>query len=91
MPRQITIPAETIYEDIQSLQEFPDNQIVNVIVGKTDADGNFIIPQQFSTYQITGEMYTDLNSANPSWNPSKPAGTYFNQDLWHFIDLLRGE
>jgi hypothetical protein len=91
MPRQITIPAETIYEDIQSLQEFPDNQIVNVIVGKTDADGNFIIPQQFSTYQITGQMYTDLNSANPSWNPSKPAGTYFNQDLWHFIDLLRGE
>lgn len=91
MPRQITIPAETIYEDIQSLQEFPDNQIVNVIVGKTDANGNFIIPQQFSTYQITGEMYTDLNSANPSWNPSKPAGTYFNQDLWHFIDLLRGE
>jgi hypothetical protein len=91
MPRQITIPAETIYEDIQSLQEFPDNQIVNVIVGKTDADGNFIIPQQFSTYQITGEMYTDLNSANPSWHPGKPAGTYFNQDLWHFIDLLRGE
>lgn len=91
MPRQITIPAETIYEDIQSLQEFPDEQIVNVIVGTTDVNGNFVIPQQFKTYQITGSMYTDLNSANPSWNPDKPEGTYFNQDLWHFIDLLRGE
>jgi len=36
-------------------------------------------------------MYINLNSANPIWNPSKPAGTYFNEDLWHFIDILRGE
>jgi hypothetical protein len=91
MPRQITIPAETIYEEIQSLQEFPEEQIVNVIVGVTDVNGVFLIPQQFKTYRITGDMYTDLNSANPSWNPSKPAGTYFNQDLWHFIDILRSE
>jgi hypothetical protein len=88
MPRQITIPAETIYEEIQSLQEFPDEQLVTVIVGVTDAEGVFIVPQQFKTYQITGDMYTELNSANPSWDPAKPAGTYFNEDLWHFIDLL---
>jgi hypothetical protein len=88
MPRQITIPAETIYEEIQSLQEFPEEQLVTVIVGVTDAEGVFIVPQQFKTYQITGDMYTELNSANPSWDPVKPAGTYFNDDLWHFIDLL---
>jgi hypothetical protein len=88
MPRQITIPAETIYEEIQSLQEFPEEQLVTVIVGVTDAEGVFIVPQQFKTYQITGDMYTELNSANPSWDPAKPAGTYFNDDLWHFIDLL---
>jgi hypothetical protein len=88
MPRQITIPAETIYEEIQSLQEFPEEQLVTVIVGVTDAKGVFIVPQQFKTYQITGDMYTELNSANPSWDPAKPAGTYFNDDLWHFIDLL---
>jgi hypothetical protein len=88
MPRQITIPAETIYEEIQSLQEFPNEQLVTVIVGITDAQGDFIVPQQFKTYQITGDMYTELNSANPSWDPAKPAGTYFNDDLWHFIDLL---
>ena len=88
MPRQVTIPAETIYEEIQSLQEFPEEQLVTVIVGVTDAEGVFIVPQQFRTYQITGDMYTELNSANPSWDPAKPAGTYFNDDLWHFIDLL---
>jgi hypothetical protein len=88
MPRQVTIPAETIYEEIQSLQEFPEEQLVTVIVGVTDAEGVFIVPQQFRTYQITGDMYTELNSANPSWDPAKPAGTYFNADLWHFIDLL---
>ena len=88
MPRQITIPAETIYEEIQSLQEFPEEQLVTVIVGVTDAEGVFIVPQHFRTYQITGDMYTELNSANPSWDPEKPAGTYFNDDLWYFIDLL---
>ena len=88
MPKQINIPAQTIYEEIQSLQEFPDDELVTVIVGVTDSEGVFVVPQQFKTYQITGDMYTELNSANPSWNPTKPAGTYFNEDLWHFIDLL---
>lgn len=89
MPREVTIPAETIYEDIQSLQEFPEDQLVRVIVGITDVDGTFIVPQQYKTYEIQGDMYTELNSANPSWDTEKLAGTYFNRDLWHFIDLLR--
>ncbi len=91
MPREVTIPAETVYEDIQSLQEFPDSQLVRVIVGVTDVNGTFVVPQQFKTYDISGEMYTELNSANPSWDPAKPAGTYFNEDLWHFIDILKGQ
>ena len=88
MPRQITIPAETIYEEIQSLNEFPEQQVVRIVVGVTDSEGVFVVPQQFKTYEISGDMYSELNSANPSWNPTKPEGTYFNDDLWHFIDLL---
>jgi hypothetical protein len=88
MPREINIPAQTIYEEIQYLQEFPEDQLVTVVVGITDSECVFIVPQQFKTYQIMGDMYTELNSANPSWDPAKPAGTYFNEDLWHFIDLL---
>lgn len=90
MPREVNIPAETVYEDIQSLQEFPEQQIVRVVVGQTDSQGVFVVPQQLTEYTIKGDMYTELNSANPSWDPAKPAGTYFNADLWHFIDILRG-
>lgn len=88
MPRQVTIPAETIYEEIQSLNEFPEQEVVRVVVGVTDSNGVFLVPQQFKTYEISGDMYAELNSANPTWNPTKPEGTYFNEDLWHFIDLL---
>lgn len=33
--------------------------------------------------------YKELMSANPSWAPNKPAGTFRKEDLWHFIDLIR--
>lgn len=88
MPRQTTIPETTVYQDIQYLQEFPNDKLIRINVGSTDADGKFLVPQQFQSYEIRNEMYEDLNSANPSWNPTKPAGTYFNEDLWHFIDIL---
>jgi len=63
--------------------------LVNGFIGLTDADGVYIVPQMFKTYEIRDEMYDELNSSNPSWNPTKPEGTYFNDDLWHFIDLIR--
>jgi hypothetical protein len=91
MPRQVTIPAETIYEDIQSLNEYPEQEIVRVVVGSTDSEGVFLVPQQFNTYEIQGDMYTELVGPPTSWAPDKPDGTYRNEDLWHFIDLLRGE
>jgi hypothetical protein len=46
--------------------------------------------------QMTGEItyagtmhYTELMSANPSWAPNKPAGVFRQEDLWHFVDLIR--
>lgn len=90
MPREITIPEQSIIEEIQSLQEFPADSLVRIFVGKVDSSGVFLVPQEFKMYEINGEMYQDLISANPSWNPEKPAGTYFNDDLWHFIDIIRG-
>jgi len=33
--------------------------------------------------------YADLMSANPSWAPNKPAGVFRQEDLWHFVDLIR--
>ena len=89
MAREVTIPAITFTEEIQSLEEYPAEKIIKVVVGQIDSNGNFIVPQQFSVYVIKNDDYDELLSADPFWNPEKPAGTYFNDDLWHFIDLQR--
>lgn len=88
MPREINIPAETIYEAIRTIEEVP-NQSVSVVVGQTDSTGTFVVPQQYKTYIIDGENYAELNGPPTSWATDKPTGTYRNEDLWHFIDLLR--
>lgn len=88
MSREITIPAQQLTQEIQSLKESPLDKEIYIVVGNINEHGAFVVPQQFKTYYIRDEMYDELNSANPSWNPTKPAGTYFNDDLWHFIDLL---
>jgi hypothetical protein len=90
MPRQVDIPAQVVYEDFRTIEEVP-NTLVNVMVGKTDSSGEFIVPQQFSNYIIDGDNYTELNGPPTSWAPDKPTGTYRNQDLWHFIDILRSK
>lgn len=90
MPREINIPAQQIFEDIRIIEEFP-NESVRVTVGKTDSTGEFIVPQQYSVYNITGTMLDELLGPPTSWSPNKPVGTYSNDDLWHFIDILRGE
>tara|TARA_R110000822_G_C15291821_1_gene491138 strand:+ start:1301 stop:1636 length:336 start_codon:yes stop_codon:yes gene_type:complete len=33
--------------------------------------------------------YTDLMAGSPSWDSSKPAGSFSEDDLWYFIDLIR--
>jgi hypothetical protein len=88
MPRLIDIPAQVVYEDIRTIEEIP-NTLVNVMVGKTDTNGEFLVPQQYQNYIIDGDNYTELNGPPTSWAPDKPTGTYRNQDLWHFIDILR--
>ena len=39
--------------------------------------------------EIVGADFDELVSANPEWAPSKPPGTYRNEDLWMFIDRIR--
>lgn len=89
MARSINIPAQTGQEEIRGLEEMP-GIFVKVLVGMIDEAGEFIVPQRFQRYVIEKEMLADLMSANPAWAPQKPAGTYRNEDLWRFIDMLRG-
>jgi hypothetical protein len=88
MPRESNIPAQQVFEDIRAIEEVPP-QSVMVMVGKTTESGEFIVPQAYEMYMIQGDMYTELNGPPTSWAPDKPDGTYRNQDLWHFIDILR--
>ena len=90
MPRQIDIPAQVVYEKIVLVEESP-NSWVRASVAKTDASGELLPNQVAQQYMIDGANLTELLTASPSWSPNKPGGTYDNEDLWHFIDILRGE
>lgn len=90
MPRQSTIPEQTVFEDIRSIDEVVGSH-VRAMVGRVDSAGEFIVPQQYEVFEITGDNFAELMSANPTWAPGKPAGTYRNEDLWIFIDRLRGQ
>jgi hypothetical protein len=89
MSREITIPQQTVIEDISQIDETPGVQ-VRFTVGQKGADGEWIVPQQFQIFVVSGNDYTELNGPPQSWCPDKPVGTYRNEDLWHYVDALRG-
>lgn len=91
MPREFTIPPQFVREEIRSLEELPAIGAVQVMVGLIDGAGAFIQPQNFTTYVIEGANYRALVGEPAAWAPDKPAGTYRNEDLWHFVDLLRAK
>lgn len=106
--REVTIPAQTVFEKIQSYLNNVGYS-VDVVVGvgqMVNGVFEFTVPQQFDSIRIvdlpevvdpeTGVVkqvaitdYSDLMSANPPWDPSKPAGSFSEDDLWYFIDLIR--
>jgi hypothetical protein len=85
----------TVTEDIV-LFEHKVNTFVRILLGRgTVVDGKFqVFPDQnYDVIMIVdGHIsldYTELMSANPSWAPNKPAGVFRQEDLWHFVDLIR--
>jgi hypothetical protein len=89
MGRAIVLPAVTSTEEIVSLSEFAGT-LVRFCVALVDENGILINPDRVENFELIGDDYTDLMSANPPWAPNKPAGTYRNEDLWHFVDAIRG-
>lgn len=86
--RTVVIPEKTITEDINLIEETPGIQ-VRFLVGQKEANGNWVIPQQFETFIVSGKQYVELNGPPLEWCPDKPIGTYRNEDLWHYVDLAR--
>lgn len=88
MARDITIPAKTVQEEIIVVEEAV-GQYVRVVVGILNEDGKtFNTNEGVKEYRIVGEDLTELNGPATAWSPDKPTGTYRNEDLWHYIDLL---
>jgi hypothetical protein len=88
MARDITIPSQTVKEEIVVVEELV-NQYVRVVVGVLNQDGKtFNTNMGVKEYRIVGDNLTELNGPATAWAPDKPTGTYRNEDLWHFIDLL---
>jgi len=88
MSRTINIPASSVTEGINDIQEIPGNS-VRFLVGILDNQGNFVIGQNFQIFVVSGDDYTELNGPPTTWAPDKPTGTYRNDDLWHYVDKQR--
>ena len=92
MARETSVPAQVVREEIRGIEEYPSFGVtpghVRVTVGHVDANGDFIVPQQFLVYTIEGEDYEKLVGRPAEWAPDKPMGTYRNEDLWHFVDAM---
>jgi hypothetical protein len=93
MPRITNVPAQVVRQEIRSLEEVPASPgapgYVRVQIGRVDETGAFLVPQQFEVYEIRNRMYEQLVGEPGEWAPDKPAGTFRNEDLWHFIDRIR--
>lgn len=87
-PLQNSYIFDNIEEAIITLTEH--NNLIKVCVApvykdtKGMLDGNI-----FEEFVLVGDAFEDLMEANPSWAPNKPSGTYRNEDLWRFIDIMR--
>lgn len=90
--RPIVIPAVNAYEEIRSIEEFPYSNTnvgwVRVSIALVNSNG-VPVAHQYKQYEIKDADYRKLTGPATPDLPGKPAGTYRNEDLWHFIDLQR--
>lgn len=87
--REIGIVQQIISEDIRYYEHSIGGN-VKVLVQKYTVENNEIIPLDSSNmYMIHGIDYEELMKANPVWAPTKPAGVFRKEDLWHIVDLIR--
>ena len=95
--RKRVIPArmaQELEEDIRLVAHEQGRGVaVHVaVVTRREPDGTPVWSEEHpeETYWIGGDDYAELMAAAPAWAPNKPAGTWRREDLWRFIDKIRG-
>lgn len=99
--RTVTIPSQTIVENIQSYT-YNAGYSVNVVVGVgNEINGvfNFVVPQQFDFIRIvdepaiidpeTNELVKNAITDFSDLMAQYPNGSFTTNDLWPYIDLIR--
>ena len=75
MARDITIPSQTVKEEIVVVEELV-NQYVRVVVGVLNEDGKtFNTNMGVKEYRIVDDNLTELNGPPTAWATDKPTGT----------------
>ena len=93
MSREMFIPAKTMTEEITAIQHILGQSVmVSTQLGEMVTENGTPF---FKGVTATGNFfvqdadYAELMSASPSWAPTKPAGVFRMDDLWHYVDKYR--
>lgn len=93
MPRNTTIPARQVQEEIQAYTHHVGSHVTFHIafggVNQSSGDFYFFDNQQFEKITVMGNDYTELMSSKPHWSPNKPQGQFRKDDLWEAVDAKR--
>ncbi len=100
MARELSIPQRTAVQEILGVEHNVGISVRVVVasgsmkmmpagIGKPDAL-KFVQDQSSPgrAIEIAGADYLALMAGNPDWSPDKPADTFRNDDLWHFVDAI---
>ena len=73
-------------EQIVNIFEDKRSKVISIVVALTNVESEFIYEEH---YEIKSDHYELLMSEYPDFAPSKPKNEYREEDIWHFVDLIR--
>lgn len=88
LSKAITVTDQATSENIVSIYERKRAGDILVGVEYINAAGDVI---KEGTYEIRGDKYELLMSANPPFAPNKLRNEYREEDIWYVIDQIRAE
>lgn len=85
IPKTILEEVEIINEELAFIAENKEHRQITVKVSLLDNRGEI---RGAEDYEVSGDYYSLLMSANPEFAPNKLANEYRESDIWYIIDLI---